>query len=89
MTHANKMKVIALLESAWSEQDRDCQFELAYQAKCAVERIRFAVRQIEDAGITNERLREAAFQLTDATDRLQSADRRFQNWLEKLRAREV
>ena len=81
MTHAARMKVAALLESA-SEHNRDCHFELAYQAKVAVERIRFAIRQIEDAGSANDTLREAAFQLTDAVDRLQSADRRFRRSLD-------
>ena len=87
MTHAVRMQVVALLESA-SDGNRDREFELAYAARLAIERIRFAIHQIDDVGLANERLREATFQLMDAVDRLQSADRRFQ-CLSKFRAREV
>lgn len=80
MTLATRTKIAALLESKL-DQNRGGQFELAYQAKIAVERIRFAIRQIE--GGSNPELRDAAFQLTDALDRLQSADRHFQRLLPK------
>jgi hypothetical protein len=80
MTYAAKMKLIALLESA-SDTNRERQFEFAYAAKVALERIRFAVRQIGNDSATKAELHEAAFQLMDALNFLQSADRRFRRWL--------
>ena len=49
----------------------------------AADRIRFAVRQIDEPAHHSDRLREASMQLLDALDRLESAERRFQG-LSKL-----
>jgi len=54
------------------------EFEMAYQVRVAMDRIRFAIKATEMNGATAEELTEAAMQLVDALDRLESADRRFQ-----------
>jgi hypothetical protein len=57
---------------------RPLEFEMAYQAKVASERIRFAIRQIDNSPGSSNELREASLQLLDALDRLESAEGRFQ-----------
>lgn len=53
-------------------------FELAYQARVAIDRIRFAIRQGEAIMPNRPVLIEARMQLLDALDRLESAERHFQ-----------
>ena len=53
-------------------------FELAYQARVAIDRIRFAIRQGEAVVPDHPDLMEARMQLLDALDRLESAERHFQ-----------
>ena len=54
------------------------EFEMAYQARIAIERIRFAIKQTEQAGGRVDQIRAAGMQLLDALDRLESVERRFQ-----------
>ena len=54
------------------------EFELAYQSRVAMDRIRFAIRTSEQLPLDPTQLREAATQLLDALDRLQGTERRFQ-----------
>ncbi len=53
-------------------------FELAYQARVAMDRIRFAIRQGEAVAPEHPVLIETRMQLLDALDRLESAERHFQ-----------
>jgi len=53
-------------------------FEFAYQARIAVERIRFAIRQTDQLAANQPILQEVGMQLLDALDRLETADRHFQ-----------
>ena len=53
-------------------------FELAYQARIAIDRIRFAIRQGEAIAPDHPVLVEARMQLMDALDRLENAERHFQ-----------
>ncbi len=54
------------------------EFELAYQARVAIERIRFAIKTSEHSCGRPEQVREANFQLLDALGRLEAAERSFQ-----------
>jgi hypothetical protein len=54
------------------------EFEMAYQARVAIDRIRFAIKHTEQFGPHTEQMREAGFQLLDALHRLEIADRKFQ-----------
>ena len=55
------------------------EFEMAYQARIAIDRIRFAIKQTEQFGSPSEQIREAGLQLLDALQRLETVDRRFQD----------
>jgi hypothetical protein len=54
------------------------EFEFAYQARIAVERIRFAIRQTDQLAANQPVLQEVGMQLLDALDRLETAERHFQ-----------
>ena len=54
------------------------EFEMAYQARVPMDRIRFAIKHTEHFPPCTEPMREASFQLLEALERLQMADRRFQ-----------
>jgi hypothetical protein len=54
------------------------EFEMAYQVRIAIERIRFAIKHADQFGHPSGQMREAALQLLDALDRLERVDRRFQ-----------
>jgi len=54
------------------------EFEMAYQARVAMDRIRFAIKHTEQFAPRTEPMREASLQLLEALERLQMADRRFQ-----------
>ena len=54
------------------------EFELAYQARVAMDRIRFAIKVTEDPATRQEQLREAGVHLLDAFERLKKAEYSFQ-----------
>jgi hypothetical protein len=54
------------------------EFEMAYQARVAIDRIKFAIRHTEQFAKPCIYTREAGLQLLDALERLESLDRRFQ-----------
>ena len=54
------------------------EFEMAYQTRVAIEKIRFAIRLIEQAGGRVEQTRQVGMQLLEALERLESFERRFQ-----------
>jgi hypothetical protein len=53
-------------------------FEMAYQARIAIDRIKFAIRHTEQFAPKSDPIRDANMQLFDALNRLQSAERHFQ-----------
>lgn len=71
-------KVYSMLNNGIGTESASVSFEMAYQARVASDRIRFAIRQIDMADGDADVLREANRQLLDALDRLQSAEGRFQ-----------
>ena len=54
------------------------EFEMAYQARVAIDRIRFAIKHTEQFGPRSDQIREAGLQLLDALQRLETVDRCFQ-----------
>ena len=84
MPGRNEMKseraeeIFALFEERSSARPAPMEFEMAYQARVAMDRIRFAIRHCEQFAPGAEHLRVAGFQLLDALERLQALDRRFQ-----------
>jgi hypothetical protein len=55
------------------------EFKMAYQARVAIDRIRFAIKQTEQSGLHSDEMQEAGLQLLDALERLETIDRRFQD----------
>ena len=54
------------------------EFEMAYQARVASDRIQFAIKHIERFAQFSEQGREFSMQLLDALDQLDELDRQFQ-----------
>lgn len=54
------------------------EFEMADQARTAVDRIKFAIRHTEQFGARTDQMFEASLQLLDAVERPEILDRRFQ-----------
>ena len=69
-----------ILETLRGECSRpsSLEFEMAYQVRIAIDRIRFAIRHTEHLAQPCPHLCEANLELLDALERLQSVDRRFQ-----------
>ena len=71
-------KVLRMIDAEAQLRPGGVDYELAYQARVAIDRIRFAIRQTEEFAPRSDQMREVGLQLLDALDRLQSAERRFQ-----------
>jgi hypothetical protein len=79
MTSAELAKeVFSIVEAKLFDRPSPTEFEMAYQARVAIDRIRFAIKVTEQADKKPEQLREAGLQLLDALDRLEAAERSFQ-----------
>jgi hypothetical protein len=72
-------RVISAVEPHVKSRYSPLDFEMAYQTRVAIDRIRFALKSTEQLGHKSDRIREANLQLLDALDRLESADRHFQD----------
>jgi hypothetical protein len=72
-------QVLSIIESEVHSRPSPIEFEMAYQGRLAVERIRFAIKTMEQTRTVASSLEEASLQLLDALDRLESADRHFQH----------
>jgi hypothetical protein len=70
--------VIELIESEVQRRPVPIDFEMAYQVRVAIDRIKFAIKHTEQFASRTDEMREAGLQLLDALERLQSADRNFQ-----------
>jgi hypothetical protein len=71
-------QIIEIIEDELNSQPSAIEFEMAYQVRVAMDRIRFAIKQAEQAGGRAEQSREVGMQLLDPLDRLESVERRFQ-----------
>jgi hypothetical protein len=71
-------EIFALIEARSQARPTPMEFELAYQARVAMDRIRFAIKHAEQFGPQTEPMREAGLQLLDALQRLETVDRWFQ-----------
>ena len=68
-----------IIDAKAQAQPTPMEFELAYQARVAMDRIRFAIKHTEQFAPRTDQMQEASFQLLDALQRLESAERQFQN----------
>ena len=55
------------------------EFELAYQVRVAIDRIKIAIRQNETFSAHSDQCGDTNLMLLDALDRLEEADRHFQD----------
>ena len=70
--------VLKNIEDEVNARPSAIEFEMAYQARIAIDRIKFAIRHTEQFGQRTDQTREAGLQLLDALQRLETVDRRFQ-----------
>jgi hypothetical protein len=71
-------QILQKIEDHVNSRPSAIEFEMAYQARVAIDRIKFAIRHSEQFGQRSTHGREAGLQLLDALQRLESIDRRFQ-----------
>lgn len=71
-------QIIETIEEEVSSRPSPIEFEMAYQARVAIARIRFAINHTEQFCPKSDPLREVGLQLLDALKRLETVDRRFQ-----------
>ena len=71
-------QIVAAIEADVPSRPAATEFEMAYQARVAIDRIKFAIRHTEQFAVPSDTMREAGLQLLDALERLEALDRRFQ-----------
>jgi len=71
-------QILKTIEDEVNSRPSAIEFEMAYQAHVAMDRIRFAIKHTEQFCPPSDPLREAGLQLLDALERLETVDRRFQ-----------
>jgi len=71
-------RIIETIEEEVSSRPSPIEFEMAYQARVAIDRIRFAIKHTEQFCAKSDPAREVGLQLLDALQRLETVDRRFQ-----------
>jgi hypothetical protein len=71
-------QIMETIEADATSRPSAIEFEMAYQARVAIDRIKCAIRHAEQFAKPCDAMREAGMQLLDALQRLESLDRRFQ-----------
>ena len=71
-------QIIETIKADAASRPSAIEFEMAYQARVAIDRIKFAIRHADQFGKPCDAMREAGMQLLDALQRLEALDRRFQ-----------
>jgi hypothetical protein len=72
-------QILQTIEEEVNLKPSAIEFEMAYQIRVAIDRIRFAIKHTEQVAPRTDAMREARLQLLDALERLETADRRFQS----------
>jgi hypothetical protein len=78
MSSETMHQIVEIIEAEVRSRPSAVEFEMAYQARIAIDRIKFAIRHTEQFSKPCIHMREAGLQLLDALERLESLDRRFQ-----------
>jgi hypothetical protein len=71
-------EIFELIEARSQNRPTPMDFEMAYQARIAIDRIRFAIKHSEQFAPNMDQIRNVGLQLLDALHRLEAVDRRFQ-----------
>jgi len=67
-------QIIETIEADATSRPSAIEFEMAYQARVAIDRIKFAIRHAEQFAKPCDAMREAGMQLLDALQRLEALD---------------
>jgi hypothetical protein len=78
MSSETMHQILQTIEEEMSARPSAIEFEMAYQARVAIDRIRFAIKHTEQFCPRSDQLREVGLQLLDALGRLEAVERRFQ-----------
>ena len=78
MSSETMRQLLSEIEAEVALRPSSIEFEMAYQARVAIDRIKFAIKHTEQFGRPCDTMREVGMQLLDALERLESLDRRFQ-----------
>ena len=71
-------QIVETIEADVQSRPSAMEFEMAYQARVAIDRIKFAIKHVEQFSGPCAEIRDANLQLLDALGRLEALDRRFQ-----------
>jgi hypothetical protein len=71
-------QILEQIEADVQSRPSPIEFEMAYQARIAIDRIKFAIKHTEQFAPRTDEIKEAGLQLLDALERLESVDHRFQ-----------
>src|SRR4051794_20263133 len=71
-------QILQTIEYEVNSRPSAIEFEMAYHARIAIDRIRFAIKHTEQFGQNSGANHETGLQLLDALQRLEMVDRRFQ-----------
>lgn len=71
-------QIIETIEADVKSRPSVIEFEMAYQARVAADRIKFAIKHIEQFANPCDAIREAGIELLEALERLEALDRSFQ-----------
>jgi hypothetical protein len=78
MSSETMHRIVGIIEAEVRERPSAIEFEMAYQARVVIDRIKFAMKHTEQFSKPCIHMREAGLPLLDALERLESLDRRFQ-----------
>lgn len=78
MSSKTMHQILEMIESQAHCRPSPNEFEMAYQARVAIDCIKSAIRHAEQFSQPCERMREATLHLLEALERLERSDRRFQ-----------
>jgi len=71
-------QIVEMIKSEAHSRPSPIEFEMAYQVRIAIDRIKFAIKHAEQFSKPCSERREASEQLLEALQRLGNLDRRFQ-----------
>ena len=71
-------QIVETIEADVQSRPSAMEFEMAYQARIAIDRIKFAIKHAEQFARPCDTMREVGLELLDALERLEALDRRFQ-----------
>jgi hypothetical protein len=71
-------QIVETIEADVQSRPSAIEFEMAYQARVAIDRIKLAIRHTDQFARPCDTMREVGLELLDALERLEALDRRFQ-----------